>query len=85
MGDSMSARGIEPDEIKIKAILGVPRPIDKNGALRLIGKFIPSYVIIWEDDTNWEGHKYQLQICAIWHFSRKANYKNFTGGLFALS
>lgn len=48
LGDKMSARGIEPDERKIKAILGMPRPTDKKGVLRVmgminfIGKFIPN-------------------------------------------
>ncbi len=48
LGDRMSARGIEPDERKIKAILGMPHPTDKKGVLRVmgminfIGKFIPN-------------------------------------------
>lgn len=28
LGDKLSAQGIEPDERKIKAILGMPRPTD---------------------------------------------------------
>lgn len=31
LSDKMSARGIEPDEIKKKVILGTPRPTDKTG------------------------------------------------------
>lgn len=48
LGDKLSAHGIEPDERKIKAILGMPRPADKKDVLRVmgminfIGKFIPN-------------------------------------------
>lgn len=33
----MSARGIKPDERKMKAILGMPRPADKKGVLGVMG------------------------------------------------
>lgn len=37
LGDKLSAQGIEPDERKIKAILGMPRLTDKKDALRIMG------------------------------------------------
>lgn len=48
MQEITSAQGIEPDERKIRAILGMPCPTDKKGGLRVlgminfIGKFIPN-------------------------------------------
>jgi len=48
LGDKLSFQGVKPDQEKIKAILGMPRPTDRKGVLRImgminfIGKFIPN-------------------------------------------
>lgn len=46
LGDKLSAKGIEPDEKKIKAILSMPRPTDKKGVLRIMGmiNFIGKFI-----------------------------------------
>lgn len=48
LGDKLTAKGVKPDEDKIRAILNMPRPTDKTGMLRILGmvnfkgKFIPN-------------------------------------------
>lgn len=48
LGDKLTAKGVKPDQDKIKAILNMPRPKDRTGVLRImgmvnfIGKFIPN-------------------------------------------
>lgn len=48
LGDKMSEAGVEPDRSKVKAILEMPKPVDKKSILRalgminFIGKFIPN-------------------------------------------
>ncbi|XP_072366342.1 uncharacterized protein [Scyliorhinus torazame] len=48
LGDKLSAKGVQADQEKIKAILNMPHPTDKKGVLRMLGminftgKFIPN-------------------------------------------
>ena len=69
-GLKISARGIEPEETKIKAIMEMPEPSDNEGIQRLLGlinyvaKFLPKQsevtcpmTELLQKDVHWHGKK----------------------------
>ena len=60
MGTMISADGMRPDDAKIKAIVSMPEPTDKDGVRRIIGMLKLSVAIHTE-----QSYDHQTTVCTI--------------------
>ena len=78
LGHKISARGIEPDDAKIKAIMEMPEPSDKKGIQRLLGliNYVAKFLPKQSEVTSTLRELLQKDVHWYWEEHHKKSFEN---------